>query len=127
MTATRKMRLLLVLLALLGGVNTDIGDEGRQIVLQSDVETIMVSTKLGPMEAQLQQMLAASRTAQRVTAERASNDLKDGSSGRHVKQIFAMLKINDRNINRAIAKRQDFMSIFSDDGHDKRALEIYWD
>ena len=45
----------------LGGVTTDIGDEGRQIVLQSGVETIMVSTKLGPMEAQLQQMQARMR------------------------------------------------------------------
>ena len=35
-----------------------------------------------------------------------------------------MLKINDRNINRAITKLEDFISIFSDDGLDKRALEI---
>ena len=47
------MRFVLVFLAILGGVTTDIRDEGRQIVLQSDIETIMVSTKLGPMEAQL--------------------------------------------------------------------------
>ena len=68
-------------------------------------------------------MLAASRNVQKVTAERASNDLKEGE-GRYVKQIFAMLKINDRNINRAITKLQDFISIFSDDELDKRALEI---
>ena len=108
MTTRRKMRLLLVFLAFLMRVNTNIGDEGRLIVLQSDVATIMVSTKLGPMGVQLEQMLAASRTAQRETAERASNDLKD-RSGRHIKQIFSMLKINYRNINRAITKLQDFI------------------
>ena len=79
-------RYLLLLLLLQSSLQMDINHEGREIILQHDIETVLITTKLSPMREELENL----STGLRKVKQNLVSDVQN-----------AMVK-NQRAINKAL-------------------------
>ena len=104
--------------------SSDIVEEGRRIILQTDIETVLIQTKVSSTHNMLNQLAAETSNIRRaITDDHVRNQLGKGQN-RMNELIRASL---DSSIKQISTIRQDFDQFFKDNAEPsdaKRAIEI---
>ena len=104
-------------------IYADLGDEGKQIIMQTDIETVVITTPLRPTKDQIRQLLDRSQQLQTSTATDKGNELGK-RRGRVNKAIYNILLANSLNVQHTAKKFNDVFQSYSNTEKDKRAIEI---
>ena len=113
----------MLLLTLTMTVHGDIGDDGDNIIMQTNIETILITAELSPIKGQLISLMKQTQNLQAAAVIHQGNKLGK-ESGQVNKMIYNTLQTNNKNVQTAAKHFSSLIESYSETSRAKRAIEI---
>ena len=114
---------LLLLLLLQSSLQMDINHEGREIILQYDIETVLITTKLSPMREELKNLSTGLRKVKQNLVSDVQNAMVKNQRAIN-KALLDSIRASENSLKYLTKELDSIVASRSTKGKSKRAFEI---